>query len=122
MLAVFAGDDPDLVGVWLPAMVLVGIGVGIYLPGVNGAGAFGIPPHQLGLSAGMIQTLIRIGGVTGTATAIALVGSFAAGDPTSDFLPSLVLFAAGGVVLMLVALPMRTRHVTAEGAPVASAR
>lgn len=115
-----AGDEPDVVGVWLPAMTLIGVGVGIYFPGVNSAAAFGIPRHELGLSAGIVQTLIRIGGVTGTALAIAIVGSFAVGDSVSEFDPVFMLFGATGLVLIVAALPLRTKHAPVEETPVAS--
>lgn len=121
LVLLFGADETRNVGgVWLPAMTLIGVGVGVYFPGVNSAAAFGIPRHELGLSSGIVQTVIRLGGVTGTALAIAIVGSFAVGDQVSDFDPVFALFALTGVVLVLAALPLRTRHLKIDSTPVPS--
>lgn len=52
----------------------MGFGVGTTFPGVNSAIAFGVPPGQLGLAAGTVQTVIRIGGAIGVAVGVAMLG------------------------------------------------
>ena len=73
-VAVFAGAEREWAAVWFPAALLMGFGVGTAFPGVNSAIAFGVPPGQLGLAAGTVQTVIRIGGAVGVAAGVAMLG------------------------------------------------
>ena len=73
-VAVFAGPEREWAAVWFPAALLMGFGVGTTFPGVNSAIAFGVPPGQLGLAAGTVQTVIRIGGAVGVAAGVAMLG------------------------------------------------
>ncbi len=73
-MAVFAGSRTELVAVWLPAVLLMGVGIGTAFPGVNGAIAHGLAPSRLGLAAGTVQTVIRIGGAIGVAMGVAMLG------------------------------------------------
>ena len=73
-VAAFAGPEREWAAVWFPAALLMGFGVGTTFPGVNSAIAFGVPPGQLGLAAGTVQTVIRIGGAVGVAVGVAMLG------------------------------------------------
>lgn len=72
-LLVRAGSDPALLSTWVPAMALVGLGVGMLFPGVNSAVAHGVDPARLGTAAAVVQTLIRIGGALGAAVGVAVL-------------------------------------------------
>ena len=104
------GDTRSIWLVWLPAAVGVGITNAVYFPGVNSAGARTAPVESLGATAGVVQTLIRIGGALGTALAIALVGDFHKGDPAGDLRPAFLVLAGVGVVGALAAAPLATRR------------
>ena len=102
--------------VWLPAAVLVGITNAVYFPGVNAAGARTAQPDALGTTAGVVQTLIRVGGALGTALGIALVGEFHRGDNPANLRPAFLVLAAVGVVGALAAFPLATKRFTPESA------
>ena len=84
-LAVMAGPERDLATVWFPAALMIGMGVGTAFPGANSAIAYGIAPSQLGMAAGTVQTIIRIGGTVGVAVGVAVLGD-AFGDYDTFFL------------------------------------
>lgn len=102
--------------VWLPAAVGVGITNAVYFPGVNSAGARVAPPEALGTTAGVVQTLIRIGGALGTALAIALVGNFTKGDDPGDLRPAFLVLAGVGLVGALAAAPLATKRFSPKAA------
>lgn len=104
------GADRSIWFVWLPAAIGVGITNAVYFPGVNSAGARVAPPEALGATAGVVQTLIRIGGALGTALAIALVGSFHKGDDPSDLRPAFLVLAGVGLIGALAAAPLATKR------------
>lgn len=104
------GAERSIALVWLPAALGVGITNAVYFPGVNSAGARVAPPEALGATAGVVQTLIRIGGALGTALAIALVGSFHKGDDPGDLRPAFLVLAVVGLVGALAAAPLATKR------------
>lgn len=109
VLLVFAGDDTSYL-VWFPAAFLLGTASATYLTGANSAATRAVPPEHLGSVAGVVQTLIRVGGVLGTAVGIALVGEVRVGDPISEFHRALWTLAAVGGVAALAAWPLHSRR------------
>ena len=101
-----AGDTPEVLTVWMPAAVLAGLTNAVCFPGVNSAGAKVAPSHSLGVTAGIVQTIIRIGGAIGTALGIALVGDVAQEQQGVDAFDTAFLVLAG--VGLLAALCMLT--------------
>ncbi len=104
------GPDRAIWIVWLPAAVLVGVTNAVYFPGVNAAGARTAPAEALGTTAGVVQTLIRMGGALGTALGIALVGDFRAGENPADLRSAFLVLAAVGVVGAIAATPLATKR------------
>jgi MFS family permease len=76
--------------------------------GVNSAGARTAPPEALGITAGIVQTLIRIGGAIGAALGVALVGDIGPEARARAFRPSFLGLAAAGIVAALAAMPLAT--------------
>ena len=107
-VAVFAGAEPEWVAVWFPAALLMGFGVGTAFPGVNSAIAFGVPPGQLGLAAGTVQTVIRIGGAVGVAAGVAMLGG-----EQSDYDTFFIVLAVVCGVAGLASLGMATGNKSA---------
>lgn len=103
-LALMAGPERDLALVWFPAAAFIGLGVGTAFPGANSAIAYGLAPSQLGLAAGTVQTLIRIGGAVGVAIGVAMLG-----DQSSDYDTFYVVMAAMVGLAGVAALGMVTR-------------
>jgi DHA2 family lincomycin resistance protein-like MFS transporter len=118
-LALGSGDERQVLAVWLPAAIGVGVANAVCFPGVNSAGAWLAPEGSLGITAGIIQTLIRIGGVTGTALGIALVGDLGTDPGASAFHPAFFAFAAVGFLALLTILPLSTKSATPAGAVLA---
>ena len=72
-----AGDEPDFLGTWLPAMALNGAGLGLALPTLAAWALRDVAPERLA-SASAVQAAFRqFGGVLGTAAL------FAAGAPVT---------------------------------------
>jgi EmrB/QacA subfamily drug resistance transporter len=113
-LALHIGDHRQLGLVWIPAALAVGGTNAAFFTGVNGAGSKTAPAEVLGLTAGIIQTLIRIGGALGTALGISIVGEFHKGDPVHDLRPAFWAFALVGVAAAITAIPLATGPVRAR--------
>lgn len=104
----FARDEHDIVRVWLPATLFIGITSALYFIGVNSAAARLAPPEHLGVVAGVVQTLIRIGGSTGAALGVVLVGDVGRGDGVAGFDAAWLMLIGAGLVCILAAIPLNT--------------
>ena len=68
-----ATATPDLTGVWLPSVIVGGLGVGILLPGLTGSAVQGLPEILFGVGSAINQAVRQIGGVFGVAAVVALL-------------------------------------------------
>jgi EmrB/QacA subfamily drug resistance transporter len=73
-LVLFAGDEPDIARVWLPAAFLLGIGSAIAWPAIFGSVMVGIPVDRYAAATGVNQTVQRIAGAVAVALAVTLIG------------------------------------------------
>lgn len=104
-----ATDSPQILAVWLPAAILAGITNAVCFSGINSAGAKTAPPESLGVTAGIIQTIIRVGGTVGAALGIALVGDVVhSGHGVAGFHTAFIVLAVVGMVAAVSALPLAT--------------
>jgi EmrB/QacA subfamily drug resistance transporter len=103
-----AVDEPAILTVWIPAALLAGVTNAVCFSGVNSAGSKTAPPEALGVTAGIVQTIIRIGGAIGAALGIALVGDASRGDGVEAFHPAFVVLAIVGLVAIACILPLAT--------------
>jgi hypothetical protein len=108
-------DTRSIVLIWLPVALGAGVSNAVFLPGCNSAGARGVPLDLLGTAAGVVQTLIRVGGALGASLSIALVGDFHRGSSVAKLRPTFITLAVGGVVASLAALPLATNRHPAVG-------
>lgn len=90
---------------WLPGQLIGAVGIGFMLPGFAAAAVAGLPPARLGVGNAVNATLRQLGGAVGAAVGVALVGSVGAG--LLDFRHVYQVLFVAGVVLALVALPIR---------------
>jgi EmrB/QacA subfamily drug resistance transporter len=97
-----AGQSPDLARVWLPAMVLLGIGSGLGWPTIHGIPVIGIPPREFSSAVATNQTVLRISGALGVAIAITLTSDAGATSPVAPFRNLFVLMAVSGVCLGVI--------------------
>jgi EmrB/QacA subfamily drug resistance transporter len=114
---------PSDAGYWphlFPAMVLIGVGVGLSMVAVQVAAFIGIPPSVSGLAGGMVETAREIGGALGTAivASVAIAASddlLATGTPagvalTEGFQRGSLAAAALNLAGVLVALVLLRRE------------
>ena len=89
--------------------LLIGFTSSVYFTGVNSAASRMAPPEHFGVVAGVIQTIIRIGGATGAAFGVTLVADVKVGDGVSKFHTAWWALAAAGAICIVLAWPLKTR-------------
>jgi hypothetical protein len=111
-----AGETAEVLTVWLPAAMLAGLTNAVCFPGVNSAAAKVAPSHAFGVTAGIVQTIIRVGGAIGTALGIALVGDVAQEQQGVDaFDTAFVVLAGVGLLAALCMLTLATARPAPAG-------
>lgn len=86
----------------LPALLLAGVGVGLAIPSLLGAGSASLPAARFGTGSGILNTARQIGTVLGVAALVAILAGVSQHDPQAAFSHALVLtiaFYAGAGVL-----------------------
>jgi EmrB/QacA subfamily drug resistance transporter len=109
-LALGIGEEPAIATVWIPGVVLLGIGIGLVFANFQSAAVHGVEDARFGVAAAAIQTVVRLSGTIGIALAVVLVGSFVAGDPVSDFEVLWWTLALLGVLSAAVSATLDTRR------------
>lgn len=66
---------PDFVGVWLPAMVLLGLGAGTLFPNVSGAAVVAAPGSRFATATALNAVARQLGAAIGVAIVVAIVGT-----------------------------------------------
>src|SRR5262249_46222481 len=112
LLVLLAGSEPTYASVWLPASILVGLGVGLCLPVLSSAAVHGLPPTRFAIGSAVNQALRQLGGVLGVALAVALLGRDFRSAPLSSFNHVRALFIAGGLLTSVASLGVRTKFGT----------
>jgi hypothetical protein len=86
----------------LPVQLLGGIGVGLAIPSLLGAGSASIPPSRFGTGSGVLNMGRQIGTVFGVAALVAILSTVAPSDPLGAYRSGVLLitafFAAAGVM------------------------
>ena len=78
----------------LPAQLIGGMGVGLTIPSLLGAGAESIPANRFGTGSGILNMARQIGTVIGVAALIAVLSHTPAADPIAAFRHGVVLVGA----------------------------
>ena len=97
LLIAGATATPDYVGVYLPSIVLTGIGVALCLPQLSSASVQGLPPAQFGAGSAVSQSLRNLGATFGVALTIAFTADAVGGSPLDAFHRVWWLLAGCGV-------------------------
>jgi len=108
-LALGIGEEPAIWTVWIPAVLLLGVGIGLVFPNFQSAAVHGVPEARFGVAAAAIQTVVRLSGTIGIALAVVLVGSVVAADPVADFDPLWWTLVLLGLLSAAVSLGIDTR-------------
>jgi EmrB/QacA subfamily drug resistance transporter len=114
----------------LPALILVGLGLGLVMSAAMSTATLGVDPADAGVASAMVNTMQQVGGSIGTAllstvASSAFTGAIAGARPTPDvmaaaavhgyttaFWYAAVIYSAGAVVCGLL-----LRRVTAQPVP-----
>jgi EmrB/QacA subfamily drug resistance transporter len=74
MYALFVTETPNYWGLWLPASILVGIGVATTFPIVSAAAVSEVPPAEFAVGGSLNQIGRQVGATIGVAALISVVG------------------------------------------------
>ena len=107
-----ATTAPDYVGVYLPAVVMTGLGVALCLPQLSSAVVQGLAPDQLGSGSAVGQAVRNLGSTGGVAMVVAFTTGLTAANALDGFHHVWWLLAGCGLTVSLLA----TRLVRATGA------
>jgi EmrB/QacA subfamily drug resistance transporter len=102
-----AGGEPDLAGVWFPAVLLLGIGSAMAWPTIHGIPMVGLPQSRFGAATATNQTVLRLSTALGVGAAITLI-SGEEGGGVEPFRRLFVLMLLSGLVLAAVGSRIRT--------------
>jgi hypothetical protein len=94
---------------WIPSLILTGIGVGLTLPTLSSAAVHGLAPNRFAVGSAVNQTIRQLGAVLGVALVIALLGSPNRAELLNAFDRIFWLLAAGGVATALFSLGIDTK-------------
>ncbi|WP_419850268.1 MFS transporter [Candidatus Poriferisocius sp.] len=111
LLLVWAGESSAYFSVFLPANVLLGIGVGLSIATFVSAAMSDVPPPRFAIANATTRTVQQVCFALGIAVVIALFNSAPSGDPLSGFQRAwiwvIATYAASALVIM-VAFPSGT--------------
>jgi MFS family permease len=74
-------DTLNYPAVFLPTMLLIGVGFALCFPMMNIQGTAGVADHEQGVASGLVQTSFQVGGAIVLAVVTAIVSSGASGSP-----------------------------------------
>jgi len=73
--ALRVGVTPDYLATWLPATLLVGLGIGLTFPVLGASAVSSLRPERYAVGSAVNQTARQIGGALGIAILVVLVGT-----------------------------------------------
>ena len=103
------GESFSYVGLFLPTMLLIGVGFALAFPALNMQATNGIADHEQGLASGLVNTSFQVGGAIGLAivTAVVTANTGAATDTASvldGFRPAIAVVTGVAFIGLAVAL------------------
>jgi len=112
--------DPNVWGVWIPAAIMTGIGVGMTMPSLSSAAVHSLEPNRFAVGSAVNQTVRQIASVMGVALVIALIGSPDPAEVLEAFDRVYGLMVAGALITALISLTINTApRAIAEVVPMA---
>ncbi|MEU4225861.1 DHA2 family efflux MFS transporter permease subunit [Nonomuraea sp. NPDC026600] len=84
-LALWLPAEPDFLGVWLPAGLISGAGMGAVSVGVSSAAALSVPPPSFAAGTGLNIAARQVGGALGVAVLVALLAGHTPAGGVADF-------------------------------------
>ena len=80
------GETLTYTAVFLPSMILVGVGFALCFPTLNIQATAGVANHEQGLASGLVNTSFQVGGAIGLAIVTAVVSSNTSGTDAASML------------------------------------
>ncbi|MEI9907654.1 MAG: hypothetical protein WDO06_07005 [Actinomycetota bacterium] len=75
MFALRVGTQPAYLTSWLPATIVIGIGIGLAFPVLGASAVSHLNPERYAVGSSVNQTARQIGGAIGVAILVVLVGT-----------------------------------------------
>jgi NTE family protein len=85
LYAIRVGVRPDYVAVWLPATLLIGLGIGLTFPVLGATAVSSLAPERFSVGSAVNQTARQVGGSVGVAVLVVILGSSSAVPALSSF-------------------------------------
>jgi MFS family permease len=113
------GDSFTYAGVFLPTMLLIGVGFGLSFPAFNMQATAGIANEEQGLASGLVNTSLQVGGALGLAISTAVISANTGGATQGaalldGFQPAIAVVTAIAALGLVAALTgvrlMRSRE------------
>jgi len=104
LLLVSASTQADFARVYLPAILLSGLGVSLTLPQLASASVQGLHADAYGSGSAVNQCIRNLGGTLGVALVIALVGTLGAASALNSFHHVWWLLVASGITVSTLSL------------------
>jgi EmrB/QacA subfamily drug resistance transporter len=96
----------------LPAQLIGGMGVGLTIPSLLGAGMFAVPPAWFGTGSGVLNMGRQVGSVLGVAGLIAVLAGVNSGNPLTTYRHGIELIIGFFVAAAVVAAALLGRRTT----------
>jgi hypothetical protein len=69
------GLRPDYAGIWLPATLITGLGIGLTFPVLSAAAVSSLHPERFAVGSAVNQTARQVGGAFGVALLVVILGA-----------------------------------------------
>jgi EmrB/QacA subfamily drug resistance transporter len=116
-LATQVGATPHWFAEWLPANLLIGLGVAMCLPQLSSAAVQGLPSDQFASGSAINQATRQVGSTIGVAMVVALVGTPSAANAVAPFERVWWMVALTGLVVSFTSSFLHRRTLVARGHP-----
>jgi predicted MFS family arabinose efflux permease len=103
------GDSFSYTGIFLPTMLLIGVGFGLSFPAFNMQATAGIANEEQGLASGLVNTSLQVGGARGLAISSAVISANSGGATQGEalldgFQPAIAVVTAIAALGLVAAL------------------
>ena len=103
-----AKTTPSFFFTWLPATLLIGIGVGLTLPALSSSAVHGLPSNRFAIGSAVNQAISQFGSAIGVALVIVLLGQPSMDEIVNAFDRVFLLLITGGLLTSLLSIGINT--------------